>query len=56
MVALHEVACINKDEIDALDVLKTIKNSKYLKADTDYSLLNNNDRNALNDDKVKFNK
>lgn len=42
MVALHEVATLSKDETDALTVLKTIRNSKYVKTDTDYSLYDNN--------------
>lgn len=41
MVALHEVACVNKEELDALNVLKTIKNSKYQNNNVDYSLFNN---------------
>lgn len=43
VVALHEVATVNKEEQLALQVLKTIKNSKYVKNDFDYSLLSNKD-------------
>ena len=41
MVALHEVASVTKEENEALNVLKTIKNSKYVKTSDDYSLFNN---------------
>lgn len=42
MVALHEVACISKEETDALNVLKTIRNIKYVKTSDDYSFYDNN--------------
>ena len=47
MVALHEVACVTKEEIDALNVLKTIKNSKHVINDIDYSLLKNHELGRL---------
>ncbi|MBQ8292205.1 MAG: DNA polymerase III subunit alpha [Bacilli bacterium] len=42
-LALHEVACVNKDEHDALNVLKTIKNPKHQNDLVDYSLLTNDE-------------
>ena len=38
LAAIHEVLCLSKEESKALDVLKTIKDSKYEKNNIDYSL------------------
>ncbi len=41
VVALHEVAAVSKEELTALHVLKTIKNSKYVSDNVDYSIFDN---------------
>lgn len=43
MVALHEVAAVSAEELEALKVLRTIKNSKYIEDNVNYHILNNKD-------------
>ncbi len=53
MVAIHEVAAVSKEELDALNVLKTIKNPKHVVENINYSLLNNQEMSRLFSDDLE---